>query len=226
MISKNRKINEIFRQFLYADKLKFSEIEKKTKIRSNELAYLLKRMVSDGVLIKNKENYELTEESEKQIPHFSESSETSPLPVVLILCVKNNKILLVKRNKRPYKDYWSLVGGRIRTSETIKNAALRILKEKTFLDSKFVSVNAVVHEKYGENGKIKNAFILFLVKVYPTNEIKEKESIKWFSKSDLKKLKIVPSDLWLIQNRLNSKIDVRDEILNDTKEGLGIKFIN
>ena len=88
MISKNRKINEIFRQFLYADKLKFSEIEKKTKIRSNELAYLLKRMVSDGVLIKNKENYELTEESEKQIPHFSESSETSPLPVVLILCTK------------------------------------------------------------------------------------------------------------------------------------------
>jgi ADP-ribose pyrophosphatase YjhB (NUDIX family) len=226
MISKNKKINEIFRQFLYADRLKFNEIEKKTKIRSNELAYLLKRMVSDGVLIKNKENYLLTEESEKQIPHFSESSETSPLPVVLILCVKQNKLLLIKRNKRPYKDYWSLVGGRIRTSETIKNATLRILKEKTFIDSKFISINAVVHEKYSENGKIKNAFVLFLTKVSPTNEIKEKEDIKWFGKTDLKTLKIVPSDLWLIENKLNSKIDVKEEILEENKGVLAISFIN
>ena len=226
MISKNRKINEIFRQFLYSDRLKFNEIEKKTKIRSNELAYLLKRMVSDGILIKNKENYELTEESEKQIPHFSESSETSPLPVVLILCVKNNKLLLIKRNKRPYKDYWSLVGGRIRTSETIKNATLRILKEKTFLDSKFISINAVVHEKYGEKGRIKNAFILFLAKVSPANEIKEKESIKWFSKTDLKKLKIVPSDLWLIENKMSSKIYIGEEMLEEENGNLAIRFIN
>jgi len=211
---------------LYSDRLKFNEIEKKTKIRSNELAYLLKRMVSDGILIKNKENYELTEESEKQIPHFSESSETSPLPVVLILCVKNNKLLLIKRNKRPYKDYWSLVGGRIRTSETIKNATLRILKEKTFLDSKFISINAVVHEKYGEKGRIKNAFILFLAKVSPANEIKEKESIKWFSKTDLKKLKIVPSDLWLIENKMSSKIYIGEEMLEEENGNLAIRFIN
>jgi len=224
-VSKNRKINEIFRQFLYNDKLKFNEIEKKTGIRSNELAYLLKRMLKEGILAKENENYALTEEYEKQIPHFSDSSETSPLPVVLVACVKNNKILLIKRKKRVYKDCWTLISGRIRTSETIKNSALRILKEKTFLDSKFVSINAILHEKYLKKGKIGGAFLLFFVKVSPINGIREKEDVKWFSKSELKKIKIVPSDLWLIENKLNSKIDIKEELVEEDKE-LNMKFLN
>jgi len=225
MISKNRKINGIFRQFLYNDKLKFNEIEKKTGIRSNELAYLLKRMISEGILAKEREHYNLTEEYERQIPNFSESSEASPLPVVLVACVKGKKILLIKRKKRPYKDYWSLAGGRIRTSELIQNAAIRVLKEKTFIDSKFISINAVVHEKYGEKGKIKNAFVLFFTKAHPLNEIKEKDCIKWFAKRELEKLKIVPSDMWLIDNKLNCRIDVKEEILEEQDGSLYIKFI-
>ena len=223
-VSKNRKINEIFRQFLYNDRLKFNEIEKNTGIRSNEIAYLLKRMLSEGILEKENEKYSLTEEYEKQIPHFSDSSETSPLPVVLIACTKNNKILLVKRKKRVYKDYWTLVSGRIRTSETIKNSALRILKEKTFLDSKFISVNAILHEKYLKKGKIGSAFLLFFVKVSPLNEIREKEDVKWFSKADLKKIRIVPSDLWLVENKLNSKIDLKEEVIEEGNE-LSMKFL-
>jgi len=226
MISKNTKIDDIFRQFLYHDKLKFNEIEKKTSIRSNELAYLLKRMISDGVLTKQDERYLLTPEYEKKIPYFSDSSETSPLPVVLIACVReDNSFLMIKRKKRPYKDYWSLVGGRIRTSETIRNAALRILKEKTFVDGKFISVNAVVNEKYGTKGKIKNSFILFFTKVKALSAIKEKENLQWFNMAAIKKLMIVPSDLWLLENDINSKIEVKEEILEDEDEGMSIKFI-
>jgi len=227
MISKNRKINGIFSKFLYFDKLKFNEIEKKTGIRSNELAYLLKRMISGGILAKEGQSYILTPEYEKQIPNFSESSETSPLPVVLVACVRDDgKLLLVKRKKRPYKDFWSLAGGRMRTSETIKNAALRILKEKTFIDSVFLSVNAVVNEKYGEKGKIKNAFVIFLTRVRALSAIREKEDIKWFGMPALEKLRIVPSDLWLVQNRLNSVIEVKEEILEEEKGQLSIRFIN
>jgi len=225
MISKNRKINDIFRQFLYSHKLKFSEIEKKTGIRSNELAYLIKRMVSEGILAKADDYYELTEESEKQIPHFSESSETSPLPVVLVACVKGNRTLLVKRKKRPYKDYWALPGGRMLASEAIKNSAVRVLKEKTFVDSKFISVNAVVHERYGEKGKVKHAFILFFTKVALLSDIKEKEDVKWFGKSELRKIKIVPSDLWLVESRMNSNVDVTEEILEEERTGLKLRFL-
>ncbi|MBW3022771.1 NUDIX domain-containing protein [Candidatus Woesearchaeota archaeon] len=223
-VSKNKKINHIFRQFLYNDRLKFSEIEKNTCIRSNELAYLLKRMVSEGILLKENQDYLLTEDYEKQIPHFSESIESSSLPVVLIACVKDKKVLLIKRKKRVYKDYWSLPGGRIRAGETIKNATLRILKEKTFLDSKFVSINTVVNERYVNKGKIRSSFILFLTKAKPESEIKEKEAVKWVNVVEAGKLRIIPSDLWLIQNKLNSRIKVAEEVIEEDNE-LTMKFI-
>ena len=226
MISKNRKINEIFRQFLYDERLKFSEIEKKTKIRSNELAYLIKRMVSDGVLKKEEDYYSVTLSYERQIPLFTEGSETTPLPVILAACVKKDKILLIKRKKRAYKDYWSLPGGKIKTGETIEKAALRILKEKTFVNGKFVSINSVVHEQHSERDEIKNAFILFLIRILPLNEIKEKDDVKWFPVNELKKLRIIPSDLWLIQKKLKTRIDVKEEILEEIKGNLSLRFIN
>lgn len=224
MISKNQKINEIFRQFLYANKLKFSEIEKKTGIRSNELAYLIKRMLDDNVLLKKDDNYLVTEEYEKKIPLFSENSESTPLAVVLVACVNENKVLLIKRKKRAYKDYWSMPGGRIRTGETISQAALRVLKEKTFVDGKFVSINAVVHEQYGKKDNVKNAFMLFFVKMTPLNDIKEKEDVKWCDNFD--NLDIIPSDKWLIENKLNETIDVKEELLDEKSGKLEINFIN
>ena len=226
MISKNRKINEIFRQFLYNEGLRFNQIEKKTGIRSNELAYLIKRMVSDGILKKEGDFYSVTSKYEKQIPLFHEESETAPLPVILAACVKKSKILLIKRKKRAYKDYWSLPGGRIKTGETIKKSALRVLKEKTFVNGKFISINAVLHEQYSQNKELKNSFILFFAKLNSINEIKEKDDVKWFSKSVLKKLKIVPSDLWLIQKKLSSKIEVKEEMLDESDGSLKIRFLD
>jgi len=226
MISKNRKINEIFRQFLYAEKLKFNEIEKKTGIRSNELAYLIKRMVSDGILKKEDDFYFVTSKYEKQIPLFPEGSETVPLPVVLVACIKKEKILLIKRKKRAYKDCWSLPGGRIETGETIKKAALRVLKEKTFIDGKFISINAVLHEHYSENKELKNAFILFFTKAIPVNEIKEKDDVKWLGKSQLKGIKIIPSDLWLIQKKLNSRVEVKEEVIEESGGSMKIRFLD
>lgn len=182
-------------------------------------------MVKSGILAKEKDYYSVTEEYETQIPLFHEASETAPLAVVLVACVKNNKIVLIKRKKKAYKDYWSIPGGRIKTGETIKQAAARILKEKTFLDCKFVSVNAVVHEQYASKSKIKNAFILFFVKVSPSSEIKEKPDVKWFMKSEIKEINIIPSDRWLIEKKLSSKIKVEEEILDEENNKLSLKFI-
>jgi len=42
--------DKILRLFLFDHKLKFNEIEKVLKIRSNKLAYHLKKLVSKGVL--------------------------------------------------------------------------------------------------------------------------------------------------------------------------------
>ena len=219
---KHKKRQEIFRQFIYSDRLKFNEIEKLTKIRSNELAYFLNKLVEESILIKQGSYYRLSKAAEKLIPLFGK--DISPLPVVLVVCIKENKILLWKRNKRPYKNLWSLAGGRILLNETLPQASLRILKEKTFIDGKFISTNAVINEKVEENNEIKHAFILFLTKVQPLTEIKEKTNVKWFNIKNLKPNKVIPSDYWLIQNKLNSKINIPEETLKENKRKLDISW--
>lgn len=48
---------------------------------------------------------------------------------------KKISVLLVKRNKYPFKDMWSLPGGFVKLDETIEDAAKRVLKEKTNLSN-------------------------------------------------------------------------------------------
>ena len=216
------KKREIFRQFLFNKKLRFNEIEKLTKIRSNELAYFLEKLIDHDVLKKNEEFYELSETYEKFIPFFSE--QLSPLPVVLIACIKDNRILLYEREKRPYENHWGLVGGKIYLNETVHTGAKRMLKEKTYLDGEVVSINSVVHEQVKEDDEVKHAYFLFFVVMELSSEIKEKQNIKWFDLNEVDKLKIIPSDLWLIQNKLNSKIDIMEEFIVENNDSLKMQM--
>ena len=53
-------------------------------------------------------------------------------------------ILLVKRNKTPYKNKWCLPGGFIKNNETSKEASIRVLKKETGLENVYlqqISVN-------------------------------------------------------------------------------------
>lgn len=50
-----------------------------------------------------------------------------------VLVHKNNKILLIKRGKAPYKGHWSLPGGSQELGETLEETARRELKEETDL---------------------------------------------------------------------------------------------
>ncbi len=216
------KKKEIFKQFLFNKKLRFNEIEKLTRIRSNELAYFLQKLIDNNILKKNKESYKLSEDYEKFIPFFSD--QLSPLPVVLIACIKDNKILLHKRAKRPYENHWGLIGGRIYLNETINSAAKRMLKEKTYLDGEVVSINSIVHEQVRYDKEIKHAYFLFFVIMNPLSEIKEKQNIKWFDINEVENLKIIPSDLWLIKNKLNSKIELTEEFIIENNDSLKMQI--
>jgi len=216
--------SEIFRLFLENHKLKFNEIEKHLKIRSNMVSYHLTSMVKDGLLSKTGEYYHLTDHAEKYIPIFSEmfGLDVGPVPVVLIAVMdkSDKKILLVKRNKRPYKDYWSMIGGKILLHEDLKNASLRKVLEKTGMDCEFVSLNNVMHERVEGSGIVKHSFILLFTKVISkTNKFKESNAgtLKWFDlkKLDSEKDKIIPSDYWLIKNSLNKKMKMQNLYMHE-----------
>ncbi len=221
---------EIFELFLKNNKLKFNEIEKHTKIRSNLLTFYIKNLIKEKVIEKSGEHYKLTLEAEKIIPFYKQTFEgNSKLPVVLIAIKKKDELLLLKREERPYKEYFSLLGKKMKLAETIEETAVRCAKEETGLDVKFKKLCGVVHERLKEDNQFKHSFIFFVCIVEPTSkEITKTRELKWFNTKKLdpktKELskkesdKIIPSDIWMIKNILPKKQKI-SEIVMEEKEG-------
>ena len=219
------KRREIFKQFLKNEVLRFSQLEKATKMRSNELAYFIEKLSREGILNKKGEFYSLSENAEKYIPFFiDDSKKLRVLPVVLVACVNKDKVLLVKRKKRPYLGKWGFIGGRLLFNERIKDSSLRLLEEKAFSKGSFVKINGILHEKY-ENGSLKHGYLLILTTVN-VKKVKESENNKWFDLKKLEKSQIIPSDLWMIENLLDRKLDIPEEILVLKNGKIKLKFFN
>ncbi len=193
---------KILRAFLHNHRLKFNEIEKITKIRSNNLTYHLKKLIDKNILNKKADNYELTETSEDLIPYISDKKAV--LPVVLI-SIKNTKgVFLYQRQKRPYKDKSSLPGGRIKLGETIPQATERIMREKFRINCKFKNINSISLEHVKKNGKIIHSFLLILVTATT------KDKIEYTNLKDKKE--IISSDYRLIKNDLNRETKIQNII--------------
>lgn len=213
---------QIFKLFSDNTTLKFSEIEKALKIRSNMVSYHLEKMQEEGLLKKEDEYYCLTKKAERYIPIITHvtGQELGPVPVALVAVLNKDKILLVKRSKRPYQKYWSLIGGKMRMEESFEQACLRVVKEKTGLDAGYDGLAGVLHERVEGEDIIKHSFIHFFARM-AAKSLDFRQSghgeLKWFRIKDLNKEKIIPSDIWLIKNRLNARIDVTDSVMKENK---------
>lgn len=124
--------------------------------------------------------------------------------VVLNALLRDSEILLLKRAKAPYKDYWTMPGGKIKAGEHVEQAALRELKEETGISAKFVGIRGIVSEiLHRENGKKKAHFLMFVCELRPKEKkfVESKEGpLKWFKIAELKnkKHRIFPSDLKML----------------------------
>jgi len=192
--------------FLFNHKLRFSEIEKAVGVRSNKLAYRLKELVKHGVLIKEKEVYMLSEASEYLIPYLSEKK--SILPVILVHIGNKKRAFLYKREKRPFKGYFSLPGGRIIIGEAIPSAAKRIMKDKFGIDIKFKKINSISLEQVRKNNNIIHSFLLVLVSA------SAKSRINLIDVEENKK-QIIGSDYLLIKRDLDSKTEIKQIFSKD-----------
>ena len=188
---------KILSAFLYSKKLKFSEIEKFVKTRSNKLAYHLKKLENQGILIKEKEFYYLSEFAQKIIPYLS--SKQSALPVILIAIKEKEKVFLIKRKKRPFLDKLSLPGGRLLVGEEISDSVKRIMKEKFSINAKFSKINSVSLEHTIKNKKKIHSFLLIFVTATT------KDKINYLT---LNKKEMITSDYELIKNNLNKEIKI------------------
>jgi ADP-ribose pyrophosphatase YjhB (NUDIX family) len=223
--NEREKILELFSKNL---SLKFNELEKLSGIRSNELSYHLKKLMNDGLITKNKENYILTRRGEttaERIAHFT-GKEVGHMVVVIIAVTKNNKILLLKRNRRPFKDYWGMIGGKTKFDESIPESVEREVEEETGIkvDINSVKVRSVMLERVKTNQGISHGNILILTEAKPLNDITSEivngQHINWFKLSDLKYSKIILSDMWMIENFIEKKKEVNiPHIIMEEKDG-------
>lgn len=54
----------------------------------------------------------------------------NPIPVASVVIYKDGKVLMLKRAKKPFREYWVLPGGYINVEETAEEAAIREVKEE------------------------------------------------------------------------------------------------
>ena len=197
---KNKTEEDILKLFAFNHKLKFNEIEKCVKERSNKIAYHLKQLIKKRVIEKESKDYMLSDNSEYLIPYLSEKS--SILPVVLIHIGNKKTCFLYKRAKRPYKGLLSLPGGRILISESIKKATSRIMKEKFNISASLKKINSISIEQVRKNKKILHSFLI----IFASAETKNQVELKNIEKN---KKQIIKSDYLLLKTDLEKKINIK-----------------
>ena len=222
LITSKKEREKIFSLFIKNKRLKFSEIEKKIEIKSNHLNYYINKMIKEDLIEKVDKSYQLTKEAEKLIPFFAHitGKEQGPLCIITAAILNNNKICLLKREKRPYQGYWGMIGGKLKLAESIKDTALREAKEETNLNCKFEKLSAVLHERVKDKDNVKHAFVIFLCKLTTKQDIfkvTEEGELKWFNLNKLPK-KIIPSDKLMIKELIENEFCCKNIIINE-KEG-------
>lgn len=118
----------------------FSYLLDKASLRDKgQFNYHLKLLVKEDLVIKNKDQYILTQEGEllgTYLKHVK-MEEVNPITVVCsVVRDSDGRALILKRSKHPEKEKWNLPGGRLIFGETIKECAQREVFEETGLKLK------------------------------------------------------------------------------------------
>ena len=110
------------------------------------------------------------------------------LSVILVAVRYGDEYLLVKRTKRPYKNYWTMLGGKIRLGESLEDASKRLVKDKAGLGVSFVAQRAIIHEHVKDNDGVKHSFLLLFVEVVAKEKktvLSEAGELEWFTLNSL-----------------------------------------
>lgn len=135
----------------------------------------------------------------------------SPISVVSTIVHAKGKVLLILRSKQPYKNKWSLPGGRQEFGEGLKEAALRELNEETALvaqDASFIRV----YEEIALNEDSATQFHVNIA-VFRVDNFKGIEKagddaadVMWANKRDLHRLDMTPNTANIIIEELKDQL--------------------
>lgn len=119
--------------------------------------------------------------------------------------VKDNKILLVKRKKAPFKNFWALPGGFVNYGERTEDACLRELKEETSING-IIKGLVGVYSDPNRDPRHHTISIIYIVK-WKSGTIKAGDDAKDAKQFDIKKLPNLAFDhSKIIRNALSSDL--------------------
>jgi ADP-ribose pyrophosphatase YjhB (NUDIX family) len=119
----------------------------------------------------------------------------APTLATLVYCVRDGKVLLLKRKKPPYPGYWVAPGGKIELGESPHEGALRELREETGLMAKQAELRAIITETSPHPDW---QWLIFMYRVLqPVGDVisdQREGELSWFAPEDFAALPIPEGD--------------------------------
>jgi 8-oxo-dGTP diphosphatase len=133
----------------------------------------------------------------------SSQSFEAPRVAVGAIVIKDGKILLVKRNKAPHKDFWAIPGGSVELGETLQEAAEREIREETgvTIEAKEPVFTFDLIER-DEKGNVRFHYVIVdLAADYRHGELRPADDVRdarWFSSEELSHIHMTESTRQLL----------------------------
>jgi len=122
----------------------------------------------------------------------------APKVAVGAVVMKDNKVLLVKRNKAPQKGLWAIPGGSVELGETLQAAAEREIREETGLTiTAGQPINTFDLIERDARGKIAFHYVIVDLQAdYADGDISPADDVSdagWFGPEEMKNLDLTPA---------------------------------
>ena len=183
-IKEHKLYNQNSFDYFEKDEKEFLDIYETKKFK-NAMKLVLKEL---------KEDEELTDEAEEKIMKVVEKAYGEPSVTTDTIAYNGDQILLIRRKKAPYQNYWALPGGFFeKTDEDLAFGASRELREETSLDmdpNQFVQIKTYGHNFDPRMKIVDTAFSVRIPKKMMDKAKADDDAAehRWFNINDLPKL--------------------------------------
>jgi len=164
----------ILRELLLSDYLKFSTLQKSSRLTSDHANFHIKQLISSGLVEHTQKSYgeyRLTRKGKEYANRMDTDDHTiekqPKISVVLVIVNEKGEHLQQQRLKQPYYGYWGHPTGKIRWGETMVEAGARELIEETGLTADLLPLGFYHKLDYDDTGTLLEDKYLCLI--YGTN---------------------------------------------------------
>ncbi len=190
--------------------LNFQEFAKFSQMRpkntdSNLYSYHLNKLISFGFITKTEAGYTLSHKGLQYVEYASGSSmkirKQPKITVSVLLKFIDGSILLTKRSKQPYINYYGLPLGKIHSEDGgILESARRELFEKTGVKYKQLDHIGDMYLKIFKDDVLISDLLVHSFSATCEKKFKVNKSSIWIKKEDFSSIKIVPGAIEIIEH--------------------------